>query len=163
MTPLAPNWKNAADLHGFAGGGRQGSYAQLYGGPFAPWPDARRLDASLAWMPWVGARAALELLATLSPSVRETHSLALARSFRAGASQLSYRVVPEELPTHLIALDCGTAARATELARRLARRGVIASPRASRLRFGFHAFNDTADVGRALACLAGDAHHTSSA
>jgi 7-keto-8-aminopelargonate synthetase-like enzyme len=99
------------------------------------------------------------LLATLNPSVRETHSLALARSFRTGASQLSYRVVPEELPTHLVALDCGTAARATELARRLARRGVIASPRGSRLRFGFHAFNNTADVGRALAWLAGDSQH----
>lgn len=77
-----------------------------------------------------------------------------------GASQLPYRVLPEELPTHLIALDSGTAARATELARRLARRGVVASPRGSRLRFGFHAFNTTADVARALAWLARAAHHT---
>jgi selenocysteine lyase/cysteine desulfurase len=157
MAALAPNWKNAMDLHGPSGAEHAGSYARLYGAPFAPWPDARRLDASLAWMPWVGARAALDLLATLSPEAREVQSLTLARIFRAAASHFSYRVVPEELPTHLIALDCGTSAQATDFSQRLACQGVIASARGSRLRFGFHAFNNTADVGRALAWLAGDA------
>jgi selenocysteine lyase/cysteine desulfurase len=154
VVPLAPNWKNAPDLHGPTGAEHPGSYAQLYGAPFALWPDARRLDASLAWMPWVGARAALDLLATLTPSIRETRSLTLARSFRTGASHLSFRVLPEELPTHLIALDCGTDAEAAALSARLARRRVIVSARGSRVRFGFHAFNDAADVARALDCLA---------
>lgn len=155
VAPLAPNWKNAADLHGPIGAEHPGSYAQLYGGPLALWPDARRLDASLAWMPWVGARAALDLLATLSPTMRETRSLALARSFRTGASHLAFRVVPEELPTHLVALDCGTEAEAAALSARLARRRVIVSARGSRVRFGFHAFNDAGDVARALDCLTG--------
>ena len=154
LVPLAPNWKNASDLHRNGSAGQPGAYAQLYGGPFRLATDARRLDASLAWLPWVGARAALDLLATIPPDARETHALELARSFRAGARALGLRVVPEDLPTHLVAIDYATPAHATTASQHLTHRGVVGSARGPRLRFGFHAFNNGADVERALCALA---------
>ncbi len=51
LESLAPNWKSVAE-----------PYAEYYGGPLAYAEDARKLDTSLAWFPWVGAKAALELL-----------------------------------------------------------------------------------------------------
>jgi selenocysteine lyase/cysteine desulfurase len=142
MTPLAPNWKNADD-----------PYAELYGEPYALAADARRVDASLGWFSWVGARAALELLDSVDSGLLEAHALRLAADLRSGARELGYDVAPTECPSQLVSLAVGTADAAVELERGLRERGVVTSARGRRVRFGFHGFNDGADNELALDCL----------
>ncbi len=139
LQPLAANWKTVAD-----------PYADYYGGPLTLAPGARRLDTSLAWFPWIGAKAALELLLSYDASAIEARCLALARSFRDGARDLGYALVPEEAPTHIV----GVAVTDPEpLRARLAERRVIGAVRGGFLRLGFHAFNDESDVAAALDAL----------
>jgi selenocysteine lyase/cysteine desulfurase len=145
MAPLAPNWKNAADLHH-----SDMPYANLYAGPYALASDARRLDASLSWFPWIGARAALALLDTIGAAEVEAHCLSLAAAFRDGARALGYAVTPCERPSQLTSVKLGSAEAANNLSRALQARDIVTSARASRVRFGFHAFNDRSDVERAL-------------
>ena len=139
LEPLAPNWKSVPD-----------PYAEYYGGPMDLADDARRLDASLAWFPWVGARAALELLATVDPAAVEERALSLARAFREEARRASFVLVPEEAPSHIVGVRVpdpdGVKAR-------LAARNVVAAVRGGFLRIGFHAFNDERDLAAALAAL----------
>jgi selenocysteine lyase/cysteine desulfurase len=139
LAPLAPNWKTVAD-----------PYAEYYGGPLTPAPDARKLDASMVWFSWPGARAALELLASLDPVEVEHRCLELAGAFRDEASARGFAVVPEEAPSQIIGLRVPDprAVRA-----RLLDRKVIAAVRADLLRLGFHAYNDEADVATALEAL----------
>jgi len=147
LSPLSPNWKNAADIHDPT------SYAQLYGPPYKLANTARRLDASLAWFPWVGARAALELLNTVSAEVVESHCLALSARFQEAARALDYRVVSSELPTHLTAIELASPEDANKVSTTLRADSVITSARGARVRFGFHAFTDATDVDRALSRL----------
>lgn len=140
LEPLAPNWKSVAE-----------PYVEYYGGPPAFAPDARRLDASLAWFPWVGARAALETLLAHDAREVERRALSLAREFRDGAARLGLALVPEELPSQIV----GVVVPDPEALRaRLARARVIAAVRARYLRVGFHAFNDEGDVEAGLRALA---------
>lgn len=137
--PLAANWKSVAD-----------PYAEYYGGPMVLAPDARRLDTSLAWFPWVGAKAALELLLSYDPAAIEARCLGLARAFREEASALGFALVPEEAPSHIVGVRVPDP---EGLRRRLAARNVIAAVRGGFLRIGFHAFNDESDLAAALAAL----------
>jgi selenocysteine lyase/cysteine desulfurase len=159
LRPLAPNWKNAGDLFGAPGesapavAGETPHYVELYNGPYSLFDDARRADASLAWFSWAGARAALELLDTLSPHAVATHCTALAADFRHGARALGHRVVARELPSQLAAVEFANPADAGAASKALLTAGVVTSARGARLRFGFHAFNDASDVERALTAL----------
>jgi selenocysteine lyase/cysteine desulfurase len=158
LTPLAPNWRNAADLFATLTTPPEiPRYAELYGGPYALLGDARRADASLAWFSWVGARAALELLDTLSAEAVETYCTSLAGAFREGARKQGFRVVAHELPSHLTAVELPSPADAGAASQKLQAAGVVTSARGRRLRFGFHAFNNESDAGRALAALKGAA------
>ncbi len=139
MTPLAPNWKNVDDPH-----------AEVYGEPYALAADARRVDASLGWFSWVGARAALALLDSIDSRVVESHALRLAADFRTGASELGYDVVPTECPSQLASVVLADVAAAAALERGLREEGVITSARGRRVRFGFHGFNDRSDLELAL-------------
>lgn len=139
IKPLAPNWKSVAD-----------PYAEFYGGPLELAPDARKLDTSLAWFPWVGARAALELLLSLDADAVEARCLELAASFRDGARARGYRLVPEEVPSQVV----GVAVPDPDAVRdRLAARNVVGAVRGGFLRLGFHGFNDARDVEAGLAAL----------
>src|SRR5262245_34636924 len=145
LWPLAPSWKSVAS-----------PFADFYGGPIESLiaPTARRLDASLAWLSWVGAKAALELLATLDAEVLERHCTGLAAAFGDAASERGFTIGPVELPSQTMAL----AVPDPETLRvRFAERGVIASVRGSSLRVGFHAYNDASDVATAVDALAGAA------
>jgi selenocysteine lyase/cysteine desulfurase len=148
VEPLAPNWKSTSE-----------PYADYYGVAAAPTendpgldlaPDARRLDTSLGWFPWIGSRAGLELLSTLDAAAVEERCLALARAFRADAARAGCELVPEEVPSHIVGVRLpdpdGVKAR-------LAQRRVIAAVRGGTLRIGFHAFNDDGDAEAALAAL----------
>jgi selenocysteine lyase/cysteine desulfurase len=139
LRPLAPNWHSVAD-----------PYAEYYGGPMELAPDARRLDTSMAWLSWVGARAALELILELDAGEAEDRALGLARAFREGAADAGFRLVPEEAPSQTVGVVLGDpdAARTA-----LKEQGIIGAVRGGFLRLGFHAFNDHSDVEAALRAL----------
>lgn len=136
LEPLAPNWKSVTE-----------PYAEYYGGPLDLASEARRLDASLAWFPWVGTRAALDLVLSLDAAAVEARCLSLARAFREAAERASFALVPEEAPSHIVGVRLPDP---DAVKRRLAERNVIAAVRGGYLRLGFHAFNDERDVDLAL-------------
>ena len=139
MRPLAPNWKNADDPH-----------ATYYGGELDLATDARRLDASLAWFSWVGARAALELLVSLERSQVERRCLELTDAFRRDVTAAGFEVAPQGQPSQIVAIRVDDPDR---LRRRLESERVVASVRGGGLRIGFHAFNDESDVDTCLRVL----------
>ncbi|MDQ3990850.1 MAG: aminotransferase class V-fold PLP-dependent enzyme, partial [Actinomycetota bacterium] len=136
--PLAPSWKSVPE-----------PYAEYYG-PVPLAEDARKLDATMTWFSWPGARAALELLLALDPDAVERRSLELADAFREGAAARGLGLVPREAPSQIV----GVAVSDPDAVREeLRRRGVLGSVRGGLLRLGFHAFNDEADVEAAVAAL----------
>ncbi len=141
LRPLAPSWKSVEE-----------PFADYYGGRLESLlaSTARRLDASLAWLSWVGARASLELLASYDPESVERRCLGLAASFRREAADRGLPLAPAEAPSQILALGVSDP---EALRARLLQRGVIASVRGSSLRLGFHAYNDESDVATALDAL----------
>src|SRR3954451_5235565 len=73
IVPAAAGWWAGEDPHD--------SY---FGPPMRLATDARRLDASPAWFPWVGTQPALELLVAIGVEAIHAHDVGLANSFRAG-------------------------------------------------------------------------------
>jgi selenocysteine lyase/cysteine desulfurase len=140
LMPLVPSWKSV-----------ESPFADFYGGPLSPAPQARRLDSSLAWFSWVGARAGLSLLASLDAAAVEARCLGLAEGFRRAAAERGLPVSPTEVPSQILAV---TVADPEALRARLVERGIIASVRGGSLRLGFHAYNDESDAAAALDALA---------
>ncbi len=126
---------------------------RYYGEPYRPFDDARRFDQSLAWLSWVAARPGLEMLARIGIRGLERHALGLASRFKAGCVELGFErnLSGTELPSPVVALSVPNP---DGLHRELLRRGVKASVRPSGVRFGFHLYNDNAQVDRALEVLA---------
>ncbi len=139
LRPLAPGWKTV-----------EAPFADYYGGPLAPAAGARRLDASLAWFSWVGARAALELLDSFDAAAIEARCLSLAQSFREAAAERGFRLAPTEVPSQTAAIHVPDP---EALRARLEERRVIASVRGGSLRLGFHAYNDESDLAAVLEAL----------
>jgi selenocysteine lyase/cysteine desulfurase len=126
---------------------------RYYGEPYRPFDDARRFDQSLAWLSWVAARPGLETLARVGIRRLERHALGLASRFREGCLRLGLErsLSGTELPSPVVALSVPDP---DGLQRELLRHGVKASVRPSGVRFGFHLYNDHAQVDRALEVLA---------
>ena len=145
LFPLAPSWKSVAS-----------PFADYYGGTIESLlaPTARRLDASLAWFAWAGAREALTIIASMDAESVERHCLGLAETFRRAATERGLAVSPAELPSQILALSVPDP---ETLRARLSERGVIASVRGDSLRLGFHAYNDESDVAVALDALSAPA------
>lgn len=142
MRALAPNWKTVPD-----------PYPEVYGAPQAIATSARRLDASLAWFSWAGARVALETLATCDEDAIAAHALALAARLRDECRGAGLAVVGDGGPqSHVVSVDVGAASPDAVLDA-LAQRRVRCGVRDGRLRFGFHYFNDEADVDAAVDAL----------
>jgi selenocysteine lyase/cysteine desulfurase len=139
LRPLAPNWHSVAE-----------PYAEYYGGPMNLAPDARRLDTSMAWLSWVGARPALELLGSIDPEAVEARALELARAFREGADEAGLSLVPEDAPSQVVGVSMDDPDAVRERMKRL---GVVGAVRGGFLRLGFHGFNDRSDVERGLEAL----------
>ncbi|MEV0057768.1 aminotransferase class V-fold PLP-dependent enzyme [Saccharopolyspora shandongensis] len=139
LRPLAPGWKSTAAPHGY------------FGGALDLAPDAGRCDASPAWFSWIGACAALQVLAALDPDRVERHVLGLAAHLADEAEALGLRPVHDGPQSHIVVLATD---QADQLARSLAAHGVRATALGDRVRFGFHYFNDDTDITAVTRALA---------
>ncbi|WP_406631403.1 aminotransferase class V-fold PLP-dependent enzyme [Amycolatopsis sp. WGS_07] len=139
LRPLAPGWKSTAAPHGY------------FGGALDLAPDAGRCDASPAWFSWIGACAALRLLAALDPAAVERHVLGLAARLTSEAEALGLRPVHDGPQSHIVVLRTDHADR---IAQALAAHGIRATALGDRVRFGFHYFNDDTDIAAVTRALA---------
>ncbi len=139
LTPLAPSWKTVPE-----------PYVDYYGGPVDLPLHARRVDLPLAWQIWPAVLAALRTITAPDAAEVEQRCLSLAGAFRDEASRRGFRLVPEEAPSQIQALEV---AHPEALKKRLAERRVIGAVRGDALRVGFHAYNDETDLSTALEAL----------
>ncbi|TGD29182.1 aminotransferase class V-fold PLP-dependent enzyme [Brevibacterium sp. S22] len=131
LTPLAAGW--------FAAGG-----GASYGMPMHLADGARAFDISPAWHSWVGMAPALELVLDVGVEQIHTHDLALANRFRAGLGM-------SESNSAIVTIDLDDSRHSWPGALdRLDAAGVRYSQAGGNMRFGFHLFNDEADVDTAL-------------
>lgn len=114
--------------------------------------SARRFDVSPAWVAWVGAAPALELLAEADLSEVHAEDVRLANEVREGLC-----LAPSD--SAVVALDDADGA----LREALTAAGCVVAGRAGRVRFGFHVWNTEDDVERVLARLRGRARSVASA
>jgi hypothetical protein len=135
-----PSWRSVAD-----------PLQQYFGGPLEFPSSARKLDSSFSWLPWVGARAALDLLLAQDAAAVEQQALGLANSLRTEAASAGRDPLAVERPSQIVVIPVDDP-QAVE--RRLAASNVAATMLGSAVRFGFHGFNDASDVDVALRVLA---------
>jgi selenocysteine lyase/cysteine desulfurase len=141
IQPLAPNWKSTGT-----------GVAELYGSTASFAPDTSKLDTSLAWLSWTGARAALELMESLPKAEVEAHCLGLAASLRELLPSHGLTVAGQDACSHIVAASGGDLRIVMD---RLRIADVTASLRDGYLRFGCHFFNDAMDLERVSAAIAG--------
>lgn len=139
LQPLAPSWKTVPE-----------PYADYYGGPVELPLHARRVDLPLAWQVWPAANAGLRLVAGLDPGEVEEHCLGLARELREETAGRGFRLVSEDAPSQIQALEVPDPKILSE---RLRDHRVIGAVRGGWFRLGFHAYNDRSDVAAALDAL----------
>ena len=139
LRPLMPSWSSAADREHFGGSLRLAA-------------GAARCDTSPAWLSWVGAEAAIALLANLPATAVERHCLDLAAAFRDGATAAGAMPVSAGQPSHIAAVRVSDP---DSVGARLRAAGVRARILGDRLRVGFHYFNNDEDVAAALGALRG--------
>jgi selenocysteine lyase/cysteine desulfurase len=137
LNPLLPSWKSAAD----------GGY---FGGSLRPAADAARCDTSPAWLSWIGAKAAIELLSGLPAVAVEQHCLTLASTFRDGAQAAGAIPVGTGQPSHIVTVRTPNP---DGIRARLRSQRVHALVTGDCLRVGFHYFNNDDDVAAALRAL----------
>ena len=101
-------------------------------------------DVSLAWFPWLGAAASLELLVQWRAAGELEDPLRLAQDLAAGLG------LPWGGAT-LVCLPVEDLDRAREA---LAGGGIRGSLRATGIRLSTHVYNDDADIARAIDALA---------
>jgi selenocysteine lyase/cysteine desulfurase len=130
LVPLAAGW--------YAGAER---WSSIYGAPLRLAGDARRFDASPAWLAWVGAAPALELLSRVGVPTLQAHALELANRFCSGAG------LPAS-PSAIVAVDAGE-----DTLRSMEEAQIACSRRAGRMRLSFHVSTTAAHVDRALEVL----------
>jgi selenocysteine lyase/cysteine desulfurase len=118
-----------------------------FGGTLQLLGSAARCDTSLAWLPWLGARAALELDLQLSLEAVERHCRGLAQRFRDGAIDAGVQPVSRGAPSHIVCVEVEDPAA---MLAALEAADIRAVTLGSRLRVGFHYFNDATDVDAAL-------------
>ncbi|HED66129.1 MAG TPA: aminotransferase class V-fold PLP-dependent enzyme, partial [Planctomycetes bacterium] len=97
QVPLQPSWRSPAPPH-----------TAYYGGPFEPGGGASALDASLAWLSWVGAARALEFLLEVGLEGIHARAAELAARFRGGLDALGLDgIAGRENASPIVALDPG--------------------------------------------------------
>jgi len=146
LRPLATSWKSTRLPHGYFGGS-----------PDLP-DSAAKLDTSPAWLAWIGAAAALELLSQADREQVERHCLALAREFRDGLQEQGWKVAGHGEPSQIVA---AYTTRPDAVAAAFRRAGVRATVSSDRFRVGFHYFNNEQDVATALAAVAAEREESS--
>jgi selenocysteine lyase/cysteine desulfurase len=114
-----------------------------YGAPLRLADDASRFDLSPAWLSWVGAAPAIELLGEVGIEAIHEHNTGLANRFRAGLGM-------EPGDSAVVALVEDAA-----LVERLRAADVSVTVREGFIRLSFHLFNTEVDVDRALEVASG--------
>jgi selenocysteine lyase/cysteine desulfurase len=114
-----------------------------YDAPLRLAGDASRFDLSPAWMSWVGAAPALQVLADVGVEAIHAHNVGLANRFRAGLGMSAGDSAIVALPVD------------DELVVRLREAEVSVTVREGFVRLSFHVWNTDADVDRALEAVAG--------
>ena len=107
----------------------------------------RRSCRSTSW------RARLRVLDALDPRAVEAHVLALGGTLRAGLVKLGLPVLTPEAPEERAGNIVFATDRCMEVERALRDNGVLVWAGDGRIRLSVHAYNDEADVARALAVL----------
>jgi selenocysteine lyase/cysteine desulfurase len=130
LEPLAPGWYAGED-----------PWTSIYGAPLRLARDARRFDTSPAWLSWVGAAPALELIESIGVEAIHAHDVGLANRLRVGLG----------MPQGDSAI---VSVRSSGAGEALARAGLRAAQRAGGARLSFHLYNTHEDVDRALEALA---------
>ncbi|GAA2070293.1 aminotransferase class V-fold PLP-dependent enzyme [Actinomadura alba] len=138
LRPLAPSWRSTSPPYGYFGAAGLAT-------------DAGRCDASPAWFSWIGACEALRLLGSLDAGDVERHCVGLARQLTEQARGLGLRRVVDGPDSHIAVFHTDQAER---IAGRLREHRVRATALGDRVRFGFHYFNDEADVSATVRALA---------
>jgi selenocysteine lyase/cysteine desulfurase len=105
--------------------------------------DASRFDLSPAWLSWVGAAPAIELLGEVGIEAIHEHDVGLANRFRAGLGLEPGDSAVVALPRDDVVLA------------RLHEAGVMVTDREGLLRFSFHLYNVESEVDRALEAVSG--------
>jgi selenocysteine lyase/cysteine desulfurase len=131
IVPAAAGWWAGDDPH-----------TSYFGPPLRLATDARRLDNSPAWFPWVGTQPAVELVVAIGVEAIHAHDVGLANRFRAGLG-----LEPSDSAIVVTDIPGGR--------ERLERAGITAAERGGRLRTSWHLYNTESDVDAALDALAG--------
>jgi selenocysteine lyase/cysteine desulfurase len=113
-----------------------------YDAPLRLAGDASRFDLSPAWMSWVGAAPAIELLGSVGIEAIHEHDVGLANRFRAGLGM-------EPSDSAIVALP-----EDSDVVARLRAAEVSVTVREGFIRFSFHLFNTEREVDRALEVVA---------
>jgi len=140
LQPLMPNWKSTSSPHGYFGG----DLGMLAG-------TAERLDASPAWLSWVGAEAALEIMSRLDAAEVEAHCVGLARYWTEAVRKLGFAPVLAQQQSHIAVAEMPAAMPG--IAGMLEDSGIKTSAVGGRLRIGVHYFNTQDDVDRMAGVL----------
>jgi selenocysteine lyase/cysteine desulfurase len=119
-------------------------WASCYGPQMHLAADAGRFDVSPAWLSWVGAVPALQVMSMVPTGVIRDHDVALADGLRARLGQ-----APAGRPVVSLADPDG------RIAARLGERGAVVASRAGRVRIAFHVWNGEDDVELVADALAG--------
>jgi len=124
VRPVNAGWYAGADVWG-----------SCYGPSMHLASTASRFDVSPAWLSWVGAAPALEVMSSAPTALIRDHNIGLADDLRdrLGRPAVGRPVVSLQDPTG-------------DLAARLAQAGAVVSSRAGRVRIAFHIWNTPADV-----------------
>jgi selenocysteine lyase/cysteine desulfurase len=132
LPALNANWRSADD-----------PYGRYFGGPLTLAPDARRLDVSLAWIPWIGAVESLRLLESWAPTgaFEAALDLALELADRLGVAWGGASLV------------CVPIADADAARTSLAAAGVRASVRGTAIRCATHVYTTRDDIERAARAI----------
>lgn len=141
LEPLMPNWKSTDSPHGYFGG----DLHMLAG-------TAARLDASPAWLSWVGAEAALSIMTRLDRAEVEAHCVGLARAWTEAVRELGFTPILDDQRSHIAVADAPALVPGFQEA--LEDTGVKASVTGERLRIGVHYFNTRQDIDRMVDVLA---------
>ncbi len=132
MPALAAGWYAGED-----------PWTSVYGPPLRLAPSARRFDVSPAWMAWVGAAPALELMADLGPDAVGKHNVAMTNRLREGLGH-------QPSNSAIVSIDLDDAAVS-----RLQAAGVVFASRAGRSRFACHLYTTTDQIDEVCSTIRG--------
>ncbi|SDD12711.1 Selenocysteine lyase/Cysteine desulfurase [Mycolicibacterium neoaurum] len=138
MRAHTPSWKTAS------------SPPHYFGGPYSESATMSRCNASPAWLSWIGARAALDLLGRLDEKRCREHVLDLANAYSEILVEAGFRILNLGRPSHVVVASPppGHRVDAATLRRNRIR---ATTTEGGALRVGFHYFNVFSDVDAATA------------